>query len=283
MKNVKMPLRSKKDSHKGDYGHVFVLAGSLGMTGAAYLCSEAALVSGSGLVTLGIPKSLNDIMEVKLTEVMTLSLDETPEKTLSVKAKNDILAFASKSNVCAIGPGLSVNKSTKELIKKILPSIDKPVVIDADGLNALESNVDILKKRKAPTVVTPHVGEMKRLMGKVKKDAKNFKENVAKEFSLKYNVVVVLKGHKTVVAAPNGALFVNNTGNSGMSTAGCGDVLTGMIASFIGQGIDPYGASVLAVYMHGKSGDIVAKEKGQFSLIATDLISTLPRVFKEIV
>ncbi|MDD4202742.1 MAG: NAD(P)H-hydrate dehydratase [Candidatus Omnitrophica bacterium] len=271
------------DTHKGDFGHVFVVAGSVGMTGAAYLTSQTALLCGSGLVTLGIPESLNDIMEIKLTEVMTLPLEQTVSRTLSLKAEKRIMDFSEKVNVCALGPGLSTNKKTLTLIRKIVPKLKVPLVLDADGLNAISTNVGLLKKRKAATVITPHLGEMARLTGKSVKRIENFKENVAKEFAMKYNVVVVLKGYNTVIADTNGQTFINTTGNSGMSTAGTGDVLTGIIASLIGQGIHPYSAAVLGVYMHGKAGDLVAKEKGQFSLIATDILKALPRIFKDIV
>lgn len=276
----KFPVR-RIDSHKGDYGHVLIVAGSVGFTGAAYLASQTSILSGSGLVTLAIPESLNQIMAVKLTEVMTLPLSETKEKTLSLDATDKIIEFSEKINACAIGPGLSRNKETGKLAKALLKKIDKPVVLDADGINALEGDPEILKARKGLTVITPHPGEMARLLKTTSENVQKDRENVAKNLSVKYNVVTILKGYKTVVANPGGEVYVNNTGNSGMSTAGMGDVLTGIVASFIGQGIDPYSASVLAVYLHGKAGDIVANEKGQFGLIATDVMNKLPYVLKD--
>jgi len=276
----KLPKR-RKESHKGDFGHVLVVAGSQGMTGAAYLTSQAALLSGSGLVTLSIPESLNAIMEGKLTEVMTLPLPETGDMSLGIRAAGPIVKFSEKADAVAIGPGLSRNKETARLILTLLTEIKKPVIIDADGINALEGKQDVLKRRKGITVLTPHPGEMARLIGKGVDEVQKKREKVAKSVSVQYNCVTILKGYHTVVAGENGEVYVNETGNSGMSTAGMGDVLTGMIASFVGQGVNPFSASVVSVYFHGKAGDIVAREKGQFSLIASDVLGTLPKVFKD--
>ena len=278
----KIPKR-RIDSHKGDYGHVFVIAGSQGLTGAAYLACQAAMISGSGLVTLAIPKSLNPIMEVKLTEVMTFALPETKDLTLSLGAEKNILDFVEGVNVVAMGPGLSRNEETRELILKLIEKISKPLVLDADALNALSENPGLLKKRKNVAVLTPHPGEMARLIGKDISYVQKNREKVAKEIALEYNCVAILKGYKTIIANPSGETYVNDTGNSGMSTGGVGDVLTGMVASFMGQGIDAYSASVLSVYFHGKAGDVAAKDKGQLSMIATDILDKLPHVLKEYV
>ena len=277
----KIPAR-KEDTHKGDFGHVFVLAGSRGMTGAAYLASQAALLSGSGLVTCGIPASLNAIMEVKLTEAMTLALPETKDASLASSAEKEIAKFAKKADVAAIGPGLSACADTQKLVRKLLKNVTKPIVLDADGIIALAGNCDILKKRKAPTILTPHPGEMSRLTGKDVSAIQRNREKIALAFAKKYGVILVLKGRGTVVAASKGNAYTNQSGNSGMSTAGVGDVLTGMIASFVGQGINPYSAAVIGVYLHGLAGDIAAKEKGQFSMIAGDLLEKLPQAIQEV-
>jgi len=271
----------KEDTHKGDFGHVFVVAASRGMTGAAYLASQAALTSGAGVVTCGVPSSLNAIMEVKLTEAMTLALAETKDASLASSAEKDIVKFAKRSGVVAIGPGLSGHPDTQKLVRKLLKNINKPVVLDADGIIALAGNCEILKKRKAPTILTPHPGEMSRLTGKDVGAIQRNREKIALAFAKKYGVILVLKGHRTVVAASKGSAYTNQTGNSGMSTAGCGDVLTGMIASFVGQGINPYSAAVIGVYLHGLAGDIAAREKGQFSMIAGDLLEKLPQAIQE--
>jgi len=299
---VKCPIkikRRKQDSHKGDYGHVFVIAGSLGMTGAAYLCCEAALLSGAGLVTLAIPKSLNPIMERKLTEVMTLPLPETKEASLSKAAYSRIRVFSKKCDCIVIGPGLSRNRETQGLIRSLISGIKMPMVIDADGLNALAGHLSILRNtclinRQAQylpdqqagarhnTIITPHSGEMARLTGAKLFFVNSNKKDVAKKFSIEYNVTTVLKGHRTIVAAPNKRLYVNSSGNPGMASGGCGDVLTGIIGAFLACGMDPFEAARLGTYIHGLSGDIAAKNKGEISLRATDLLESLPQAFKKL-
>ena len=277
----KIPRR-RQDTHKGDFGHVFVIGGSRGMTGAAYLASQAALLSGSGLVTCGIPKSLNAIMEIKLTEAMTLPLAETKEASFSQSSEEEILDFVEKIDVVTLGPGISRHKDTQELVRRLLVKINKPVVLDADGIIALASNVDILKKRTAPTILTPHPGEMAHLLSKDVSAIQQARVKTASNFAKAHNVTLVLKGYRTVVANAKGNTYLNKTGNSGMSTAGVGDVLTGMIASFVGQGIDPYSAAVIGAYLHGLAGDLAAKEKGQFSMIASDLLNKLPQAIIDV-
>lgn len=271
------------DSHKGDYGRIFVLAGSLGLTGAAYLTSVAALLSGSGLVTLGIPKSLNSIMETKLTEVMTRPLAETKNKTLSLKALPQINSMLTQIDALAIGPGLSQHLQTKELVCKLLKSVTKPLVLDADGINALIGNLKLLHEFKSDLVLTPHPGEMSRLLNlKVTEIQKN-RNVIAKEFAQRYNLVVALKGYHTVVANQEGKTYINQTGNPGMASAGCGDVLTGIIASFLGQGFNPFLATQLGVYVHGLAADYAVGEKSQISLVATDILENLPRALKTVI
>lgn len=272
----------RKDAHKGDFGHVFVLAGSAGLTGAAYLTSQAALLSGSGLVTLGIPESLNPIMERKLTEVMTKPLAQTKEKTLSLKAMAQIKKILPGIDALAVGPGLSRNSQTQKLVLKLLLSVRRPLVLDADALNALIGKLATLNKIKAAVVITPHPGEMARLLALSIAQVQKNRIKIAKSFAKKYNLVIVLKGHRTVVAGRNGATYINKTGNPGMASGGCGDVLTGIIASFLGQGINPFEAAKSAVYVHGLAGDVVAKVKGKASLVATDLLNKLPQVLKKV-
>ncbi len=274
----KIPVR-REDTHKGDYGKVFVIAGSRGMTGAAFLCSQGAIRSGSGLVINGIPESLNAIMETKLTEVMTLPLKETAACSLGLKAKADILDFAGKCDVVAIGPGLGRDAETRALIKELIVDIEQPVVLDADGINAFEGELEILRKRPGRTVITPHPGEMARLMGKDAVEIQANRVDIARSVAEVAGVVVCLKGHRTVVASPEGMTYVNETGNSGMASGGTGDVLTGMIASFIGQGVDEFSAAVSGVYLHGLAGDIAAEKKGPFGLIASDLLKFMPEAF----
>ncbi|MCK5306853.1 MAG: NAD(P)H-hydrate dehydratase [Candidatus Omnitrophica bacterium] len=269
-------------THKGDYGHVLVVAGSIGMTGAAYLCSQASLICGCGLVSLAIPASLNLIMEVKLTEVITKPQEETIEGSLSLGAYEPILKLAAGCDVIAIGCGLSTNPQVQELVKKLIASVKIPVVLDADGLNAVAGTPDVLKEIKSKVVITPHPGEMSRL-AKIQTDAVQAERlKIAKNFAAEYNVIVTLKGHNTVVAGEDGLSFVNSIGNPGMATAGMGDVLTGMIASFIAQGLEPFDAAKLGVYLHSLSGDIAASKKGQISLIASDILEHIPDAIRKI-
>ena len=270
----------RREFHKGEAGHVFVLAGSLGLTGASILASLAALRSGAGLVTLGIPKSLNAIVASRVTEAMTLPLPETKEKTLSLKGERIILSFCRKVKAVALGPGLSQNKGTKSLIKELIGKIKLPLVIDADGINALADEPRILKKRSFPTVITPHPGEMSRLINIPVKKIQADRCRIAKKTASLFNVVVILKGYQTVVATPEGKLFLNPTGNPGMASGGMGDVLTGMIASFLAQGLSPFPAGKLAVYVHGLAADWVREAKGLRGLIATDIIEQIPFILK---
>lgn len=280
-----LPKR-KLDSQKGDFGHIFILAGSLGFTGAAILCAQGAMRSGAGLVTLGIPKSLNNIVAKRIVEVMTKCLPETKKQTLDLKAYRKIKKFISKIDVIALGPGLSKNSITQKLIRKIVYYIHKPMVIDADGLNALVGYLDLLRttsnERRTTKILTPHLGEMSRLSGmsieKIKKD----RINIAKSFARKYNITLVLKGHKTIVVNPEGKIYINQTGNPGMSKGGTGDVLTGIIASFLGQGLTAFNAAKLGVYLHGLAGDLAGKQKSQYAMSASDILEKIPLAFKKV-
>ena len=272
--------KRQPDTHKGDFGHVLVVAGSLGYTGAAYLASQAALLAGAGLVTLAIGKSLHGILASKLVEVMVKPFFETRDASLSLMALKELLAFSEKCSVVALGPGISQNKETQELVRNLITKLDKPVVLDADGINAMAGHVDLLKSAKSGLILTPHPGEMSRLTGKDISEIQKDRNNVAIGFAREYNTVLVLKGHETIVADPAGQIFVNTTGNAGMASGGSGDVLTGMIAAFVAQGCTPFDAAVLGAYFHGLAGDIAAKEKGLLSLIATGLLNKLPEVLK---
>jgi len=268
------------DSHKGDFGHVLVIAGSAGYTGAAYLTSQAAALSGAGLVTLAIGRSIYSIMAVKLTEVMVKPFFETKDLSLSLLAEKELLSFSEKITAAAIGPGISQNKETQHLVRNLVTKLNKPVVLDADGINAVCGHTDIFKDLKAPVIMTPHPGEMSRLIGKDVAEIQKARKDIALETAALYNTVLVLKGHNTIVAGPNGELYENQSGNPGMASGGMGDVLTGMIAGFTAQGIDQFSASVLGVYFHGLAGDAAAREKGVLSLLATDLLNKLPEVLK---
>jgi NAD(P)H-hydrate epimerase len=262
-----------------------VLAGCSSYSGAAVLCAEAALRAGAGLVTIGIPESIvNPLIKIKPKEAMILGLAQTKDCTVSAVAYNRIFDFLEKTDVLVIGPGLSQNQSTLKLIRKVIQTSEKPMVIDADGLNALAGHLNILSGRQhkaAGAVITPHPGEMARLLGIAASSVQKMRKKVAKEFASRYNNTVVLKGRQTIVADSNNKMYVNQTGNPGMATAGSGDVLAGIIGAFLGQGLDCFSAAKYSVYLHGLAGDLAAKEKGQLSLIASDIIAALPMAIKK--
>lgn len=235
-------------------------------------------MSGSGLVTLGIPRSLNTILARKLTEVMTKPLAETEAQTLNIKAYPEIMKFQERADALAIGPGLSRNPETAKLIRKICASWKKQIVVDADGLNAFSGHLNLLRA----TILTPHIGEFARLINKPQEYVKKNKEELTKEFAKRYNVIVVLKGHRSIVVSNKGNIYINKTGNPGMATAGAGDVLTGIIASFLGQGMAPFEAAKSGVYTHGLAGDLAAREKGEASLLASDILANLPKAMKSV-
>ena len=271
-------LQRSVNSHKGDFGHIFVLAGSGRFSGAVVLCAAAAMRSGAGLVTLGIPKSLNQsIIKIKPKEVMTLPLPETKAITLSMGGYKKIKQFIKDIDVLVVGPGLTQNKSTQSLVRKVIAQTDKPTVIDADALNALAGHLDLLYAK----ILTPHPGEMAKLLGISAKKVQSNRKGIAKKFAKDYKVTVVLKGHNTAIADYKGNLYINKTGNPGMATAGSGDVLTGIIAAFLGQGLDAFSATKYAVYLHGLAGDLAAKEKTQLGMIASDIIEKIPQAIKE--
>jgi NAD(P)H-hydrate epimerase len=287
VKNLPKLISRKRNTHKGNYGRVLVLAGSPGMTGAAYLCCKAALRSGSGIVTLGIPKSLNFVMETKLTCVMTHPLPETKALTLSNRGREEILKLCERHDVVALGPGLSQQPETKNLILWLIKTIDRSIVIDADGINALTGKLHILYNIKKNVVLTPHPGEMSRLINlDSAKDVQKKRLNIATQFVKSIHkqlgkgkdFILVLKGDKTIVADYN-KVYINRTGNPGMATAGAGDVLTGIIVSLIGQGFNVFNASQLGVHIHGLAGDMASKKKGKVSMIASDILDFLPDAF----
>ena len=268
-------------SHKGTYGRVFVAAGSVGMTGAAALTSAGALRTGAGLVTLGTPKNLNPILEVKLTEVMTLPLPETAEGSLALEAKVDIIEAIERTKpVLAIGPGLSQHPETVSLVHSVIRESDTPTVIDADGINALARSKEILSSLSPQTVLTPHPGEMARLLGGTIKALERDRIGLAQRFAQDHNVTLVLKGAPTVVAREDGEVWINSTGNAGMATGGMGDVLTGLISGLMAQKISAFDAAVLGVYLHGLAADLVAEKIGLHGLMAGDVLNNVPEAIK---
>jgi hydroxyethylthiazole kinase-like uncharacterized protein yjeF len=274
----------RKYSHKGDYGHVLVIAGSKGKTGAALMASKACLRTGAGLVTIGVPESLSDVFQSRVTEEMTLILPDRGDGTLSKKALDKILDFLNKTaDVLAIGPGIGVSTETGKLMKALIKNLSIPIVIDADGINSIKGERGVFSKSKASVILTPHPGEMARLLSQKSKvsskEVEKDRINIAMSFAKETGTYLVLKGVPTVVATPDGRSFINSTGNPGMATGGVGDVLTGMISGFLSQTINPLHACILGVYIHGLAGDIAASEKGQYPLIATDIVDKIPSAF----
>ncbi|MDI6605637.1 MAG: NAD(P)H-hydrate dehydratase [Candidatus Omnitrophota bacterium] len=266
------------------------MAGSARFSGAAVLCAEAAIHSGAGLVTLGIPAGINNaVIKIKPKEVMTLPLAGTKQGGLSLKSYAAINDFIKNVDLLIIGPGLGQEKSTQGLIRKLVSSVNKPMVIDADGLNALadffchcEESRPFVKRarRRSNLILTPHPGEMARLLGISAGMLQRDRKNIALRFAKKYKLTLVLKGHNTIVADYKGNVYINKTGNPGMATAGSGDVLTGIIGAFLGQGLDAFNAAKYAVYLHGLAGDLAAKDKTQIALIASDIIAKIPEAIK---
>jgi len=274
--------KRRKDTHKGTYGHLFVLSGSRGKTGAAVMAGKAALKMGAGLVTVGTPKSCLSLVARSMVELMTEPLPETSEKTFSEEALDLSLSLLEGKDAFLIGPGISTHDSTTRFVKALLPQVRVPVVLDADALNILSPHPEILKALKIPVVLTPHPGEFARLLDCSTSEVIKNKLELASRFAQEYGVYLVLKGYRSLTAAPDGKIFINPTGNPGMATAGSGDVLSGMLAAMIIQEKDILPAVLAAVYVHGLSGDIAAQRLGEKSLTARDIIRYLSSAVKAI-
>jgi holo-[acyl-carrier-protein] synthase len=276
-------LKRENNTHKGSYGRVGIVAGSKGMTGACYLSTMASLRSGSGLVYAIVPDGISNILSIKITEGIIKPVEDNKRGHFVKNSIEDIKRYIDELDAFAIGPGIGVDKERVEVVSEILDSSSKKIaVVDADGLNCCAYNMQIFKRRKSPTIITPHPGEMSRLLRVSIKDIQKDRIEYARYFSRKYNVVTVLKGFNTVVSSPEGEVYVNTTGNPGMATAGSGDVLTGVILSFVGQGIKPYLAAILGVFVHGLAGDLAKIDKGEYGMIASDIIEKLPYGIKNI-
>lgn len=269
------------NAHKGSFGHLLVLAGSPGKTGAAALCANAAMRTGAGLVTLGVPEKLMPVMEPMVIEPMTAALAQTLSGGLDAAALDDIITLLADKTALALGPGMGTDPGTRELIKAIISIASVPMVIDADGLNCIANDPDILDTVKAPVILTPHPGEMARLTGKSTADIQLNRMETARNFAEKYKVILVLKGAQTLVACPDGAVFICPTGNPGMACGGMGDVLTGMIAAFLAQDLPPESAALAGVYVHGLCGDLLAQDHA-LGFSASDMVSGIPQALNSI-
>jgi NAD(P)H-hydrate epimerase len=268
----------KRDIHKGNRGHLLILSGSTGKTGAATLTALGALRAGAGLVTLGIPESLNPILEDKLTEAMTFPLPETAAGSLSLEAENEIKQLMEGKTALALGPGLSTNDETAALVRRIVGRSPLPMVIDADGLNALSRDPKVLTHCKERTILTPHPGEMGRLAGLNSPDIQSDRVGTALKYVEEHGCFLVLKGARTLVAEPDGNLYINPTGNPALSSGGSGDVLTGLIGGFLARGWPMIKAAIGGVYMHGLAADLLAEDMGQTGILAGELLDALPEL-----
>ncbi|MFA5073983.1 MAG: NAD(P)H-hydrate dehydratase [Nitrospirota bacterium] len=270
----------KTGSHKGTFGHLFIVAGSPGKAGAAVMTSLSALRTGAGLVTAAVPNGILPIIQSQVFEAMGIPMPESMSGSLGTSSVNEILSSAEQMTACAIGPGLSTQEETVQVVLSLVQRLTIPMVVDADGLNALVGSLPILKKAKAPIILTPHPGEMARLLGISAADVQRDRIAIASEFAKTHKVILVLKGAGSIVATPDGQVFINSSGNPGMATGGTGDALTGIIGGLLAQGYHPTQAACLGVYVHGLAGDLAAKEKGEAGMIAGDLIEKIPDAFR---
>lgn len=269
--------RRERMAHKGNFGHCLIIAGSTGKTGAAALAANSAVRTGSGLVTLAVAESLNPILEIKTTEAMTVPLPDAGSGYLGSSAFPAIEKMLGTRDAVAVGPGIERRPGTVALVHKLVESISSPLVIDADGLNALAEDLTVLHRKKSGALVlTPHPGEMSRLVGSTVPDVEAIRFSVAQEFSRRYGIFLVLKGARTIIAAPDGTAAINGSGNPGMATGGMGDVLTGILVSLLGQGYNAWDACRLGVFLHGYAADMVASKKGEIGMSATDVQEKIP-------
>ncbi|MBI2413932.1 MAG: NAD(P)H-hydrate dehydratase [Deltaproteobacteria bacterium] len=268
----------RPDTHKTTYGHLLVLAGSPGMTGAAYMTAMAAMRTGAGLVTAGVPESLHNIMEAKTIEVMTAALPETTDKALGPVSWPRIREIIKNKTALVMGPGVGNRKDIYLLIEKIASEIEVPLLIDADGLNALAEDASVLKTVSIPVVLTPHPGEMARLLKTTAGEVQADRIGAATRLATLTGATIVLKGAGTVIAGADGQVYINTTGNAGLATAGTGDILAGMIGSLLAQGYAPLEASIAGAHVHGLAGDAVKDATGETGMIATDLLPRIPLI-----
>ena len=275
-----LPVRARS-ANKGNFGRVLCLCGSLTMSGAAFMAASSAARCGAGIVTAGVPRSIHAILAGKLTEAMVTPLPETDDGSLSLSALGPIKEMARRATSAALGCGLSQNGETFMLVRELLKVLTCPVVLDADGINAVAGHIHVLRESKAPLILTPHPGEMARLTGRSIAEIQSDRIRAAADFAQKNRVVLVLKGANTVIASPAGEIFINPTGNPGMARGGSGDILAGMIAGFAAQGIEPVRAACCGAYIHGLAGDRCAARLSEYGMLPTDMLMEIPQIFRE--
>ena len=274
----KLPKRNP-ESHKGDFGKLLCICGSRSMPGAAYFCIESALRCGVGLVRAAIPESIYGSISSKISECTYVLCRDDSHGNIEKTSVDYILETAKRCSAVAVGSGMGKNESVKLIVNSLIETCDKPMVIDADGINVISENIDILKKAKSKIILTPHAKEAERLLGVECNEINVNKIIYAQQLADEYGVIAVMKGHNTIVADKEEKAFLNLTGNSGMAKGGSGDVLTGMIGSFLAQGMDPIDAAICGVYIHGKSGDYCQSRYSSASMLPRDIIEGLSSVF----
>ena len=265
------------DAHKGVYGHLLVVAGSLGKTGAAALAARAALRCGAGLVTAAVPASQQPVVAALGLEYMTEALADLAGGTVAREAGARVLELAAAMDAVALGPGLSLASEAQALARELVARVPRPMVVDADALTALAGHLDTLRGAAGPRLLTPHPGEMARLLGVTVGEVQEDRIERARTFAVDHGVWLALKGAGTVVAAPDGSVWINPTGNPGMAKGGSGDVLTGMVGAFLARGLAPLEALQTAVYLHGRAGDLVRDQLGEEGMLAGDIVEAIPR------
>jgi ADP-dependent NAD(P)H-hydrate dehydratase / NAD(P)H-hydrate epimerase len=272
----------ERDSHKGSYGHLLVVAGSVGKTGAAALAARAAMRAGAGLVTVATAASAQPVVAALVLEAMTEPMAETAARTIALKARDALHDLAGRRDAVALGPGLGVDEDTQALARALVFECEQPMAVDADALTALAGHLDRLRGARAARCLTPHPGEMARMLGVIVADVQRDRIATVRQFATAYETPVVLKGATSVIGLPDGTVLLNPTGNAGMASGGTGDVLSGVLGALLARGLEPADALAAAVYLHGLAGDVAAERVGQESLVASDVIEALPEAFRRV-
>jgi len=280
--NRYIPLRPP-DGNKGTFGNILIIAGSRGFTGAAAMAAMSALKVGAGLVRLAAPMGVMDVLESTSLEVVKVSLPQTDKETIGLAAVDTLLPHLEKSDVIVIGPGITTHKETAKFLFKLLPHISSPVVIDADAINIIAQDKKSLRKIRAPFILTPHPGEFSRLIKKNPQEINLRRIDLAPKWAKELDGVLILKGAPTVIASPEGEIYINPTGNSGLASAGSGDVLVGMVSGLLAQNRSLIEASVLGVFLHGLCAELAVEESNEYSLTAGDLINSIPQSINYII
>ena len=274
----------KKDSHKGDNGKLLLIAGSKGMAGASVFAGKASLKSGIGLLKMAIPKKINDIVQITVPEAVCLPLGDSATCKLNKRFMGKIMDYAKECTAVAVGPGIGRSQDFSDMIGKMAKELRLPLIIDADAINAIGDRADkFFSESHGDRIITPHPGEMSRLTGVSIRDINCDRVNIAREYSTKWGIIVLLKGARTVVACPEGDVYINVTGNPGMATGGSGDVLTGIASSLVAQNIEAKAAAIASVFIHGKAGDIMSAQTGEHGLTTSDLINGVGITIKSII